>query len=228
MNFNFTNQPEYDLHSALTKELIGLYGVLVKFLITEKINTDENVFGDWSHLKTDSESIYEMYMLPETTEDWGSSGYEMNMYGPNNFENVVLFCSRSDLGFLDDDMGQITGNLIIFPNNRIMEITSTDPVVPGINNLFTFNDVKSVYKLTCKPYAPKLINELEPDDISADDDSYDTLNDYFSELIDVNTDQNTEAEVTEQVSTVDISGEFDTLVDKPIVDNTEEDIFNGF
>ena len=41
MNFNFSQHPEYILHKSLTKEVIDLYGIKIKFLITEKINEDK-------------------------------------------------------------------------------------------------------------------------------------------------------------------------------------------
>ena len=128
-----------------------------------------------------------------------------------------------------DELKEIVGNLIVLPNNKIMEITSADIAVPGINNLFTYNDAKSVYKLVCKPYDAKLINELDALDITAEDGvPYDTLDTYFQELIDENTTQDTEAEVTPQVSTVTKTGTIDTKVDRPIIDASEDDVFGNY
>lgn len=229
MNFNFNSQPEYSLNSSMIEEMINLYGVQVKFLVTEKINPDD-VFGDYSHLKTDSEKIYSMYVLPENTEDWNNDGYNFSNFGLVNLENITLFVAKSNFVTLDhSEFGDIVGNLLIFPNNKIMEITDVDATVPGINNLYTFNDSKSVYKLTCKPYDFKLINEISSNDISFEEnESYDTLDNYFQELINDNIEQDTEAEVTVQVDTVNQSGSVDQIVEKPIVDKTEEDIWGQF
>ena len=37
MNFNFSQQPEYNLNDNLTEELIRLYGTPVKFVFMDKI-----------------------------------------------------------------------------------------------------------------------------------------------------------------------------------------------
>lgn len=229
MNFNFNSQPEYTLQTSLIEEMINLYGVQVKFLVTEKINPDE-VFGDYSHLKSDSEKIYSMNMLPENSEDWNSDGYNFSNFGLVNLENVTLFAPRSYFPeLLFPKFSSIVGNLLIFPNNKIMEITDVDATVPGINNLYTFNDSKSVYKLTCKPYDFKLINEIPSADLGFEENmNYETLDSYFQELIDENSDQNTEAEVTTQVTIVQTTDDIDSKVQKPIVDKTEQDVWGSF
>ena len=137
MNFNFSQQPEYQLNTSLIEETIKLYGILTKFLVTEKINTDDNVFGDYSHLKSDNSKIYDIYMLPETSEEWDTASYNFNSFGLTNFENVVLFAAKSDFNGADyDELSEIVGNLIVLPNNKVMEITDVDLTTPGINNLF--------------------------------------------------------------------------------------------
>jgi hypothetical protein len=226
MNFNFNNQPEYQLHTTMTEEMIRLYGVLTKFLITEKINQDNTVFGDYSHMKSDNSKIYDIYMLPEESSDWDTSEYNMNAFGLGNFENIVMFVAKSNFDGIIE-LPQITGNIIVLPNNKVMEITDTDPVVPGINNLFTHNDAKSVYKITCKPHEFKLINELDNSDVDYESGEAETLDVYFQELLDTAFDQDTEAEVTDSVTTVNQSALSDTKVKKPIIDNTEDDIWGN-
>lgn len=228
-NFNFSAQPEYTLNTSLIEEMIGLYGVATKFLIAEKINADNNVFGDYSHLKSNSSDIFEMYMLPENSEDWDADGFNITGFGLTNFENVVLYVAKSNFDAILE-VQDITGNLIIFPNNKIMEITDTDATTPGINNLFTENDAKAVYRLTCKPYFTKLTTELAPADISYEDGgSYETLDTYFDELITTKSDQDNEAEVTQQVTVVNhIDDDFDTTTQEPIVNNDETSIWGEF
>lgn len=350
MNFNFTQAPEYVLNTSLTYEMIQLYGIPIQFLVTEKINPDDLIYGDWSHLKSDSDKIYDMYALPENSEEWDTSEFGLNNFGLVNFDNISLFIMKSyfdgsstlvvtnnnfgnntdptdgDTGWINswnvttqgdvdiyevfevtlqedksgslnskywlmsspstdyyvwynvnslgmdpeipgrtgvevqistnasniqvtnatsqaiddlsdfssevrndrDEIKEIVNNLIVFPNNKIMEVTEADFIVPGINNLFTYKDTKSVYKLTCKPYNFKLIHELDNTDISDNDIPYDSIDNYFDELIDDKSDQDDEADTTPQVSTVDTSGTWDTKVDKPIVDKSVESPFGEF
>lgn len=232
MNFNFSNQPEYDLNTSMIREVINLYGVLTKFLVTEKINRDDTVFGDYSHLKSDSEKIYDIYMLPETSESWDSVDYSFTQFGLANYDNITLFAAKSDFDPIsndDPDFKSIMGNLIVLPNDKVMEITNVEISVPGINNLFTYKDAKSVFKLTCKPYDFKLIQEIDSADIDPDPSvPTETLDVYFQELINQTIAQDTEAEVTPQVTTVIKTGTNDTKVIKPIVDKSEDDIFGAF
>lgn len=231
MNFNFTQSPEYDLNTSLAEEMINLYGVPTKFLITDKINKDNTVFGDYSHMKSDSNKIFTIYMLPENSEDWDNGDYSLTSFGMINSANVSLFVPKSAFDGIADIAGgsPITGNLVIFPNNKIMEITDTDFIVPGVNNLFTYNDDKSIYKLTCKPYDFKLINEVDSVDISVDSAvPYDTLDVYFNELIDSATAQDNEAEILASVQTVEPTDTLDSKVNKPIVDRSEDDVWGQF
>lgn len=226
MNFNFQVQPEYQLNTSLIEEVIRLYGVLVKFLVTQKINEDLTVFGDYSHMKSDNSKIYDMYMLPETSEEWDSGGFGMSQFGLMSLENITLFAAKSSFDQPDhDEMSEIVGNLIVLPNNRIMEITNVDVTVPGVNNLFTYNNAKSVYKLTCKPHDFKLINELDTNDISVDPDvQYETLDGYFQELIGDKTEQDNHTEIQQQVL-VNVQG---SKVLRPIVDKSEDSVFGTF
>jgi len=224
VNFNYTNREEYTLHRSCTEEMIDLYGVPTKFLVTEKINIDDNVFGDFSHMKTNSDSIYEFYTLPENSDDWDSTGYTVTEFGLSNFENIVLFVAQSNFDGIIAEK-EIVGNLLIFPNNKIMEISDVDLVVPGINNLYTYDDTKSVYKFSCVPYKVKLTDELDTTDISADENPYTELDGYFDELIDTASDQDDEAQVTPQRTTVEEDGDNDTQVEKPIIDPSESNVW---
>lgn len=228
MNFNFNSQPEYELNKSLAEEMIRLYGVLVKFMITEKINRDDNVFGDYSHMKSDSNKIYDIYMLPENTEEWDSSGFSLNNFGLSNFDNITMFVAKSSLDNIEPP-GDIVGNLLVFPNNKVMEISQSSFVVPGVNNLFTYKDEKSVYKLTCKPYDFKLINEIDNFDISTEENvPYESLDSYFNELIDRKDDQTEETTIKPQVTTVDVGEAIDKKVKKPIIDKSENDVWGQF
>lgn len=242
MNFNFSNKPEYDLNSSLSKEMINLYGVMVKLILIERINVDETVFGDFSHLKSSGNSgdIIDLPVLPEESDSWDDGGFNMTAFGPINYENISLFVH---MDYITIDINKIIGNLLVFPNNKVMEITYFDVTVPGINNLFTYKDSKSLIKLTCKPYNGKLINELNPTDLIHDashlDDSdlvdpvesedFESLEKYFNELMTKEDDLFVETEVKESSPVVKPSNSLkpDVVINKPLVDNTD-DIWGRF
>lgn len=230
MNFNYSGKAEYELHTSLIEEMINLYGVPTKFLVTEKINKDDIVFGDYSHLKSDSSKIYDIYMLPENTENWDEQGYNFTPFGLTNYDTITMFAAKSS--FVDEDhneFDEIVGNLIIFPNNKVMEITHLTSTFPGINNLFTHNDTKSVYKLTCKPYDFKLINEIDNVSLSIDPEvPYETLDVYFQELIGISEDQDKEASITPSVTTIQKTGDIDNKIQKPIIDKTEDSVWGSY
>jgi len=224
MNFNLGKKADYKLHHNLTDELINLYGVNVKLLLTEQINKDDLVFGDYSHLKTDSKKTFEIMCLPENSESWDDIGINFSDFGLIQNENIRLFFSRKtiDKVFGDFDSGKgfsdILGNLIVLPNNKIMEITDIEFEVPGINNLFTQSDRKNVYKITLVSYNNKLIQEA-PDTKHNDNDAdnYESLEKYFQELADEEVQQDTAAEVTPDENT-----------GKVVLDTTEDSVFGRF
>lgn len=160
MNFNFSQQPEYKLNASLINEVIDHFGIQIKFIITEKINSDKTVFGDFSHIKTNKENVFELYALPETSESFDISSYNFSEFGFISAENITLFVFAENLDKIIE-MKKVVGNLIVLPNNKVLEITNIDFMVQGINNLFVFNDAKSVYRLTCVPYEFKLTDEVD-------------------------------------------------------------------
>lgn len=227
-NFNFSAKPDYVLNTSLIEEVINLYGILVKFLVVEKINIDDVVYGDYSHIKSDSTKVFDIYMLPEESENFDSTSLAFNSFGLTNFETMNLFMPASALEIIGLTKG-LTGNLVVLPNNKVMEITQESWETPGMNNLFTNADAKSVIKLTCKQHDFKLVNELETVDIVADPSvPYTTLDTYFNELISQTNDQNTTANVTPTVTTIQKTGTNDVKIMKPIIDLTEKDMWNGY
>jgi len=227
-NFNFSARPDYTLNTQLIEEVINLYGILVKFLVVEKINRDDVVFGDYSHLKSDSSKVFDIYMLPEESENFGDMNFAFNNFGLINSDTISLFMPASALEIIGLTKG-LTGNLVVLPNNKVMEITQESWETPGMNNLFTNADAKAVIKLSCKQYDFKLINELDSVDITHDANvPFTTLDSYFNELIDQTNDQNTVANVTNTVTTVQKTGTNDIKVQKPIVDKAETDLWNGY
>lgn len=236
-NYNFNSAPDYDLNASLIDEVINLYGVLVKFLKVQHINTDDFVFKDYSSIKTDSSNIFEIYLMPENTESWDNTGYAFSQFSLVDMNNVNMFCSKNSIESMSLDIKNLIGNLVVLPNNKIMEVTNYDFCTPGVNNLFTFNNYKSVYKLTLVPYNVKLNDELNQVDILHRDTSelgqvnYETLNKYFDELINIKNDQDFEAEIKDTVQVVQKTGSLsniDIVINKPIISREEDDVFGNF
>ena len=236
MNFNFSNKPEYNLNSSLSKEMINLYGVMVKLVLIERINVDETVFGDFSHLKS-SGSIVDLPVLPEDTDNWDEGSFNMTAFGPINYENINLFVHAD---YIPLELNEIIGNLLVFPNNKVMEITYFDITVPGINNLFTYKDTKNLIKLTCKPYNGKIINELNPSDLihtsgefndPVESEDFESLEKYFNELMKKEDDLFVETEVQESAQIVKPNKnptKPDVIINKPLIDNTVDDVWGRF
>ena len=230
-NYNMDNSPEYVLNASLIDECITLYGVPTKFLVTTKLNSDDTVFGDYSSIKTDGTKIFDVYMLPENTESWDSGGYNFSDFGLLNNDNCSCFVSKLSVETIGLEFKSLYGNLIVMPNNKIMEVTDVQFEVPGVNNLFTFKNAKSVYKLTLKPYAVKLTDEIDTGDISVDpDEDYSTLDNYFNELLDVKISQDTEMEIKPAVDTINKEDgvEIDIVQEKPRVSRVEDSVFGEF
>lgn len=188
MNFNQAPE-EYDLHGNLTTEIINLYGVKLKLILAEKINIDDIVFGDYSHLKTIPNESYELYGLPEDTEGFVSQGSSFSQFGLFGLDNINIFVSRkaiiSIIPNLDDTkgFGNIMGSLIVLPSGKLMEITEITREVPGANNMFVYNNIKNVYKLSLKNYDIKLNSEMSTDINNEDSNEYESLESYFEEMI---------------------------------------------
>ena len=236
-NYNFNSAPDYDLNASLIDEVINLYGVLVKFLKVQHINTDDFVFKDYSSIKTNSDSIFEIYLMPENTENWDNTGFNYTQFGLVDMNNINMFCSKFSIEKMNLDLKNLIGNLVVLPNNKIMEITNFDFCTPGVNNLFTFNNAKSVYKLTLVPYNVKINDELNTVDIMHKDTEnlgevkYDTLDKYFDELINIKNEQDFETEIKDTVQVVQKTGSLsniDIVINKPIINREEDDIFGNF
>lgn len=229
-NFNTNAAPEYDLNTELIDEVINLYGVPTKFLVVQRLNSDDNVFGDYSSIKTDNSKIFDVFMLPETSESWDNNGYNFSEFSLLNNDNTSCFISKNSVEtIIDIEFKDMYGCLVVMPNNKIMEVTDVQFEVPGVNNLFTFKNTKSVYKLTLKPYSVKMTDEINTTDISVDDtEDYSTLDNYFDELLDRKISQDTEMEINPAVGTIIKTPTLDQVVIKPRVSKEEDDVFGEF
>lgn len=159
MNFNYSRKPEYNLNAMLIDEVIRLYGIRVKFLNVEKVNYDPIVFGGYSHLKSNADGIFDLFALPEVSESFDISQFNFDEFGISSYDDLNLFVFAKTLNNICP-MNEVVGKLIVLPNDKVMEITNIEWMVPGINNLFVYKDEKTVYKLFCVPYSFKLTDEL--------------------------------------------------------------------
>lgn len=245
INLNFTHKSEYKMHNNLIAEAIDIYGVQCKLLITVKENVDYTVFGDWSNIKTNGSTIFDINVLPSDQADIERE-YQFTDFGLNYLYNNQVFVSSKSLARLGLNLEALYSALLVFPSNQIMEITDVDFKVPGVNNLWAFSDLKSVIKLTLNSYQFKntdniedkhLINTREvlsedleslPDDIKTDAENYKVLDGYFETLLRVKDDQDIEAEVrdcTVEVKKESKEAEKNESVKKPVVDTKERDPF---
>ena len=231
-NYNTNDAPEYDLNTELIDETINLYGVPTKFLVVQKLNSDDTIFGDYSSIKTDGTKIFDVYMMPENSDSWDSGGYNFSEFSLINNDSTVVFVSKNSVeNIIELDFKELYGNLVVMPNNKIMEVTDVQFEVPGVNNLFTYSNAKSVYKLTLKPYSVKLTDEINASDISVDETvDYSTLENYFDELLDRKVQLDNEMEILPAVDTIkkEIDIEIDSVQRKPRVSRVEDSIFGEF
>ncbi len=229
-NFNTNESAEYDLNTELIDECINLYGVQTKFLVVQKLNSDDTIFGDYSSIKTDNSKIFDVFMMPENSDSWDSGGYNFSEFGMLNNDSCTVFVSKNSVqNIIELDFKELYGNLVVMPNNKIMEVTDVQFEVPGVNNLFTYSNSKSVYKLTLKPYSAKLTDEINQNDvINNDNDDYTSLDNYFDELLDIKIAQDTEMEINPSQITIKKEPDIDIVVQKPKVSRLEDSVFGEF
>jgi hypothetical protein len=184
MNFNFNDDPSHDneylLFRSTSEEVINLYGVPIKYLITEKINQD-HIFGEHSHIKIDNEAVFNLMALPSATDMWEGDSSIFSKFGLQNMDSIGIFVSRTEMEKLHPELvnreGRATvdnlpnGNLVIFGSNKIMEVSDFELATTehGNNNIFTSDRDKNVYKLTLKTYIPNHDDMSQADDISESD-----------------------------------------------------------
>jgi len=215
-----TRKPDYSLQGRLTNELINLYGIPIKLLLTEKLDYDSNVFGDYSSVKVDKEKVFQLYGLPENSDEWDDIGVNFSEFGMLNVENIRLFISSKSVNsiFDSDPIKGLQSNLIILPNDRMMEITDVNFQVPGINNLYTYKDDKNVYKITLKTYQVKLTDDIEEVNTETiDKETYEQLDTYFDELT------NTSDSVENESENID-----DIETEKPVLKKSDDPVFGRF
>jgi len=171
---------EYKLFRDTSEELIDMYGVPIKYLITEKINQDD-IFGEHSHIKIDNNSVYQFFVKPNATDMWEGESNLFSKFGLQNLDSISVYVARTNFEKIHPEIvnreGRATvdnlpnGNLVIFNNNKIMEVTNFElsTVDHGNNNVFTSDREKNVYKLTLKTYIFNHDDRSESSGISESD-----------------------------------------------------------
>lgn len=158
MNFNISSKPEYNLYRDTSDEFIRLYGLECNYIITTKQNKDF-IFGEYSHLKVDGDKVFKISLKLSNDETFGN-GNMFSKFGLQNLDTTEAIISSKTMDTIHPNISnlngsgwdEIIGNLIVFPSGKIMEVTSFNPEVQGINNLFPYSDKKNVYQLTLKQY----------------------------------------------------------------------------
>jgi hypothetical protein len=198
INLNYSHQPEYDLYNTITDELINGYGILSKYIVTEKVDMDTSTFGEWTSLKAENNDVYEVFLLPDTTENWQGQNIVFDQFGLNNFSTMEFFISERGLHtifpFWEEsiNINDMISDLILMPSGKVLEVTHVEPLVEGVNNLFSYDDAKNTVKITCRNYQFRKNDELdvdallpnEPQLTPAEKSTQENLDDYFTRLID--------------------------------------------
>ena len=241
MNLNYRSN-EYELNSYQTDEVIRLYGVPVKLMVTEKKNVDL-IFGDWSHIKVDNKNVFEVYVLPENSDEFESYERLQTQFNIISDTSINLFVSsisidtifniiksensRNELGINNLNVVQmkhsdLINSIILLPSGKLLEITEIIREVPGANNMFTFKNDKNCLKFVCRSYIHNPANDVkmpdvidsEPVDVINYEDEFNNLNKYFDELV------NDEDSITNKQ---------DDVADDFVADILDQDsIFNRF
>lgn len=165
MAWNLNNKKQdYALSGAVTHELIDMYGLVVRYFSTELINED-NVLNEFQHLKIDNIKSFDISVYPEDLEEYKNNDDILSKFGFTSTSSTNFFISAKTVSKILDsqnDITQMIGGVIKVPSGKLLEITNVDIEVPGINNLFLYNNQKNVFLLKTKPYAYN-IDEIDND-----------------------------------------------------------------
>lgn len=206
MNLNY-RRVEYDLLGTQTEEVIRVYGLKIKWIFTQKVNSDI-IFGDFSHYKADDSTSYEVYAMPENSEDFEEyERLQTQFPGVIGDSTMNLFISKIsmrelvqksentqnqiDITLANAMVQKLIGSLLILPSGQIMEVTSITLDALGANNAFANAVDKNLYNIKCRTYIHKQSHEVSvnPDikdseslDTGDTPDMFDTLDKYFIEM----------------------------------------------
>lgn len=177
MNLNFNEDPSYQLHRDLIEEMISIYGIPVKFILTDKMTepgiysgSRDNVFQSFSSIKPlqgfDIEQAQEtLYAYPTAHEEYGNGmAFSFNNFGVINDDTFDLLIAINSLKFLadrDEELvhpSRVISSLIVMPNGKVFEVTNCTMHTEGKNNAFLYSNTPSAYQLSLKSYSFDITN----------------------------------------------------------------------
>lgn len=198
MNFNLSNSPEYKLYGQISDELINLYGIQCRYCVTERIEVDD-ILGEHQRLGVDDNSVFEIFLLPSETDNYGGD-IQLGVFGMLNNESLTGFVSSSTMKKIHpnivNDVGTnfdyILGDLVIFQSGKVMEVSAFSPYVEGsINNLFVYNDDKNIYRITLKTY---IGNNIE-DNNFVEDEKYNSNIEELEKILEIDEEVKSKQEI---------------------------------
>jgi hypothetical protein len=154
MAYNFNNNAnEYELSGNLTAEMIDLYGLQVSYIKTEKVSKDK-LLSEYRFLRADNDSVYKVMVYPDNTSGYDNQNDILSKFGMMMFDTISLYISARVFKTIFPDENYQTGinDLIVMPSQQIFEISEIEAQVPGLNNMFLYDNLKNVYTLKLKPY----------------------------------------------------------------------------
>lgn len=243
LNLNYTHKNEINLNAKLIDECIRMYGVECKLVLVDKANIDPTVFGDWSNFSAEYADTFLIHLLPENGDDLDRT-YSFGDFGFNDFSTSTVFMSAIEFNSCKLDIKTLQSSLVIFPSNRVLEITDVEHQVPGINHLWSYSDAKSAYKLTLRTYEFKLHDDIggkamfttdlkefvdienPENELNEKIQEYDSLDNYFETLVNEKDNLEYESEIKEStiVNPENIEKP-NEVTRKPIIVNGEKDPF---
>ena len=200
------NDNEYDLFNSQTDEMIDMFGLVIKYVKTEGVNLDE-IFGEYTHKYIKQDSLIEMSVLPENSEELEQLGNTFGKFGFLNTEMFNFYISKTTADKLNysNIESMAVGDIAVLPNGKKFEITFVENEVNGTNNMFPYTNEKNVYLLKAKLWSYNSDEKEKPTtvvDENGDEQIKDTLNDFdFSGLDEIfNNSENLVEEVTDDVT----------------------------
>ena len=154
MGFNFNNRSnEYSLYNNVTSEFINLYGFTTSYIKTTKVNLD-HIYNEIQNLRADNTSVFNINVYPENTAGYGDQNDLLSKFGILSFDSINLYVSASMISTVYPDVNfkNAISDLIVLPSKKVIEIIDIENQVPGVNNMFVYNNTKNVFLLKCKSY----------------------------------------------------------------------------
>lgn len=152
--FNFNNNAnEYALHGSATAEMIELYGLQVTYIKMTKVNSDR-LLSEYQFMRADNDSVYKVMVYPENTGTYNDQNDLLSKFGLLMNDSTPLFISRKYMDIIHEDGNyhHSVGDVIMMPSGQLFEVTELEAQVPGLNNMFTYNNTKNVFLLKTRAY----------------------------------------------------------------------------